>query len=63
MALSSRASQHVGHSFRSTPSPESRGSRTQEPAIEPKEKKAALSDHLLQRAHMKSSQLSRVPTL
>lgn len=42
LTASSRASQHVGHSFRSTPSPESGGSPTQDPAIEPKETKAAL---------------------
>ena len=39
---SSRASQHVGHSFRSTPSPDGEGSPTQEPAIETEETKAAL---------------------
>lgn len=43
LTASSRASQHVGHSFRSTPSPDSEGSPTQEPAKEQKETKAALS--------------------
>lgn len=42
LTASSRASQHVGHSFRSTPSPESEGSPTQESAIGPKETKAVL---------------------
>lgn len=42
LTTSSRASQHVGHSFRSTPSPESESSPTKEPAIESKETKAAL---------------------
>lgn len=42
LTASSRASQHVGHSFRSTPSLESEGSPAQEPAIEQEETKAAL---------------------
>ena len=37
LTASSRASQHGAHSFRSTPTPESEGSPTQVPAIEPKE--------------------------
>ena len=43
LTASSRASQHVGHSFRSTPSPDSEGSPTQEPANVQKETKTALS--------------------
>ena len=43
LTASSRASQHVGHSFRSTPSPDSEGSPTQEPANEQNKTKAALS--------------------
>ena len=39
---SSGASQYVGHSFRSTPSPDSEGNLTQEPAIETEETEAAL---------------------
>ena len=39
---SSKASQHVGHSFRSTPSPESESSPTKEPAVESKPTEAAL---------------------
>lgn len=42
LTASSRASQHVGHSLRSTPSPESESSPTKEAAIESKEKLAAL---------------------
>lgn len=42
LTTSSRASQHAGHSFRSTPSPDSEGSPTQEPANEQKKTKAAL---------------------
>lgn len=42
LTASSGASQHVGHSFRSTPSPESEGSPAQEPAIEAMETKIAL---------------------
>lgn len=42
LTASSRASQHVGHSFRSTPSPESEGSRMQDKAIKPEETKPVL---------------------
>ena len=42
LTASSGASQHVGHSFRSTPSPKSEGSPTQEPTIEQKKTKATL---------------------
>ena len=42
LTASSRASQHVRRSLRSTPSPESEGSPTREPTIEPKEAKLSL---------------------
>ena len=42
LTASSTASQHVGHSFRSTPSSESEEMPVQEPAIKPKEIKIAL---------------------
>ena len=42
LTTSSKTSQHAGHSFRSTPTPESEGSPTREQGIEPKKKKKAL---------------------
>lgn len=42
LTASSGGSQYAGHSFRSTPSSESRGSPTREPAIKSKETKALL---------------------
>ena len=68
LTASSGGSQYAGCSFRSTPSSESRGSPTREPAIKPKETKALLPtvpesvsvftkvpDHLLQWTWGKSS--------
>lgn len=43
LTASSGASQYAGHSFRSTPSPESESSPIREPAIKPKEATAHLS--------------------
>ena len=43
LAASSRASQHAGHSFRSTPSPESEGSPSPKPALKQKETRTLLA--------------------